>query len=75
LEESLKDGKRVQAVVVDGGASWLMGQIMLKILTGSKSNHEATVLAPEIIAIATIDDEETDSWRRSFLDEIRRDVV
>jgi hypothetical protein len=75
LQEPLKDGKLVQAVVVDGGASRLMGQIVLKILTGSKSNHEVTILAPEIIAIATINDEETESWRRNFLDEIRRDVV
>jgi S-adenosylmethionine/arginine decarboxylase-like enzyme len=75
LQGSLKDGKLVQAVVVDGGASQLMGQIVLKILTGSKSSREVTILAPEMIAIATIVDEETESWRRNFLDEIRRDVV
>jgi S-adenosylmethionine/arginine decarboxylase-like enzyme len=75
LNDSLTDGKLLGVVVVDGGATHLMGQIVLKILTDSTISHTRTLFSPELIAIATIDDEETESWKRNFLDEVRRDVV
>jgi S-adenosylmethionine/arginine decarboxylase-like enzyme len=75
FKESLTDEKLLGAVVVDGGATRLMGQIVLKILTDSKSGNAKTLFSLELIAIATIDNEETESWKRNFLDEVRREVI
>jgi hypothetical protein len=76
FEESLTDEKLLGAVVLDSGASRLMGEIVLKILTSSKqSSSSMQILAPNMLAIATIDNEKTESWRRRFLNRIRLDVV
>ena len=75
FQESLTDEKLLRAVVLDSGASRLMGKIVLKILTGSKSSSAMQILAPDMLAIATIDNEETESWRRNFLNRIRVEIV
>jgi S-adenosylmethionine/arginine decarboxylase-like enzyme len=75
FEESLTGEKLLGAIVLDAGASRLMGKILLKILSGSKSRSSTQILAPNMLAIATIDKEETESWRRNFLNEIRVDIV
>jgi hypothetical protein len=75
FEETLADEKLLGAVVLDSGASQLMSKIVLKILTGSKSSSAMQILAPNMLAIATIEKEETESWRRNFLNRIRLEIV
>jgi hypothetical protein len=66
----LTDEKLLGAVVVDGGATSLMDEIALKILADSKNSHAKTLFRPKLIAIATTDNEDTESWKMNFLDEI-----
>ena len=75
LTESLTGEKLLGAIVVDSGASRLIGKIVLRMLANSKSRRSMQVLAPNILAIATIDNEETESWKRNFLNLIRLDIV
>jgi hypothetical protein len=69
LEGSLSRAKLLEALVLDGGASRMMGKIVLRVISARK------ILAPNMLAIATIDNEETESWRRIFLNKIRLDIV
>ena len=75
LQGSLNDEKQLGGIVVDGGASRLMGQMVLKILTDNKIGEARTLISPELIAIAIIDKEETESWKRNFLDGVLKEVI
>jgi S-adenosylmethionine/arginine decarboxylase-like enzyme len=73
LQDSVTDEKRLRAIVLDTGAERLMAQIVLRIL--SKKSDAVDILSSDIIALATIEDQEAESWRRSFLDLFGKTVV
>jgi S-adenosylmethionine/arginine decarboxylase-like enzyme len=73
IQDSVTDEKRLRAIVLDTGAKPLMGQILLRIL--SKKSDAVDILDSDIIALATIEDQGAESWRRSFLDLFGKQVV
>lgn len=73
LQDSVTDEKRLRAIVLDTGAKRLMGRIVLRIL--SKKSDAVDILASDIIALATIEDQGAESWRRRFLDLFGKQVV
>ena len=72
LQESLSDDKRLRVIVVDRSAPRLLVQMLLRILI--KDGDNDNMLAPDIMILTTIEDE-SEGWKRNFLDKIRKDVV
>jgi S-adenosylmethionine/arginine decarboxylase-like enzyme len=72
IQESLSDDKRLRVIIVDRSAPRLLVQMLLRIFIEGKDNKN--VLAPDIMVLTTIENE-SEGWKRNFLDKIRKDVV
>jgi S-adenosylmethionine/arginine decarboxylase-like enzyme len=82
LHDSLSDNKRLRVIVVDKSAPRLFLQMVLRILT-KDGNRGPTILEanpweiviPDNLMVMAMIEDETDGWRRMFLDKVRKDVV
>jgi len=64
-------GKGIDAIVLDPSAPQVMGQIMHRIITTDKGK---SLLSLDLVVAAPILNEESDAWRRNFLDRVTTDV-
>lgn len=70
LQEFTSDGGKIRAIVLDPGASQIMGQIMHRIFTASGR----AMLSPDLVIAAPILEESSDAWRRNFLGRFTTDI-
>jgi S-adenosylmethionine/arginine decarboxylase-like enzyme len=69
----LSDDKRLRVIVVDKSAPRLLLQMVLRILSNDASRGQ--IIAPDNIMVMAMIEDETEGWRRTFLDKVRKDVV
>jgi S-adenosylmethionine/arginine decarboxylase-like enzyme len=69
----LSDDKPLRVIVVDKSAPRLLLQMVLRILT--KDAYGWQIIDPDNIMVMTMIEDETEGWRRTFLDKVRKDVV
>jgi S-adenosylmethionine/arginine decarboxylase-like enzyme len=73
LLDSLSDNKRLRVIVVDKSAPRLFLQMVLRILT--KDWNRWQIIDPDNIMVMAMIEDETEGWRRTFLDKVRKDVI
>ena len=71
IRDAVENGEKLGAIVLDPSASYTMAQITLKIFDNHAKRMEA--LSDDAVIVATTLDE-TESWRRNFLDRFRMDI-
>ncbi|CAB9519730.1 Putrescine N-methyltransferase [Seminavis robusta] len=72
LEAATEENEALRLVVVDPGAPFAMGQVVVKLF--SDENHREVLLADSGLVVATMQTEE-DSWRRALIDRFRHDII